>query len=166
MTTKNTEAFELEQVVDWRAAVVSGLVSGVVFFFFLMVGRSLVTGGSIWIVPRYIAAIVMGQEVLPPPVTFDPIIVLVAILINLILALIFTLILAAIIHEWSLAVGTIVGALYGLGLYFINYYTFSYFFPWFYPSRTWVDVAAHILFGLVAGAVYELLEIERYVVED
>ncbi len=166
MSVKSAPSFKLEQVVDWRAAVISGLVSGVIFFFALMIGRSLVTGGSIWIVPRYIAAMVMGQGVLPPPTTFDPVVVLVGFLLNMVIALIFALILAAIIHEWSLAVGAVVGALYGLGIYIINYYTFSYFFPWFFPSRTWVDIAAHILFGLVAGAVYELLEVERYVIED
>ncbi|HSM57414.1 MAG TPA: hypothetical protein VK879_14785 [Candidatus Sulfomarinibacteraceae bacterium] len=155
----------LEQVVDWRAAVLAGLVAGVVFFILQMVGRALVTGGSVWLAPHYIAAIVLGTEILPPPAPFDPLVVLIAILLNTILSLIFTLILAAIIHEWQLITGVIVGALFGLALYAINYYSLSYFFPWFYPIRTWVDVTAHVLFGAIAGGVYEYLEVERFVME-
>lgn len=155
----------LEQVVDWRAAILAGLVSGILFLILQMVGRAILTGGSIWLVPHYIAAIVLGPDTLPPPAPFDPLVLLIAVLLNTVLSLIFTLILAAIIHEWQLLTGIIVGGMFGLALYAINYYSFSYFFPWFYPIRTWVDVVAHILFGMVAGGIYEYLEIERFVAD-
>lgn len=154
---------KMEQIVDWRSAVIAGLVAGLVFLLAEMIGRAAVTGGSPWIVVRYIAAIVMGENVLPPPPTFDAVIFVVALLVNFVLAVIFSMILAAIIHEWELVVGIVIGALFGLAIYAINYYTFTRFFPWFFPVRNWTDILSHVLFGAVAGGVYEALERERFV---
>ena len=149
--------------MDWRSAVIAGLVAGSAFLLAEMMGRALVTGGSPWITVRYIAAIVMGENALPPPPTFDAVIFVVALLVNFALSVTFSVILAAIIHEWELVVGIIVGALFGLAIYAINYYTFTRFFPWFFPVRNWTDILAHVLFGAVAGGVYEALEKERFV---
>jgi hypothetical protein len=124
----------------------------------------LIDGGGAWIFPRYVAAMVMGEGVLPPPATFAVGPVLVAVIIHFILSILFALLLAFIIHRWGLLVGILGGALFGLALYAINYYTFSSFlFPWFYASRTWMDIVAHLLFGAVAGGIYELLEREVFV---
>lgn len=153
----------MEQIVDWRSAVIAGLVAGAIFLLVEMIARAAVTGGSPWITVRYIAAIVMGEDALPPPPTFDATIFVIALLVNFVLAVIFTLILATIIHEWDVLVGIVVGALFGLALYAINYYTFTRFFPWFFPVRNWTDVFSHILFGAVAGGIYEVLERERFV---
>jgi hypothetical protein len=57
------------------------------------------------------------------------------------------------------------GALFGLALYLINFFTFTTFFPWFYPARNWPFAAVHILFGAVAGGIYELLEKDVFVIE-
>jgi hypothetical protein len=114
-------------------------------------------------VPRRVAAIVLGEGVLPPPATFDLTIFLVALLLHLFLSVIYALVLAFIIHRWGLIVGIVGGALFGLALYVVNYYTFSIFFPWFFPVRSWVDVLSHMLFGAVAGGVYEALEVEEFV---
>lgn len=154
---------EMEQIVDWRSAIIAGLVAGLVFLLAEMIGRAAVTGGSPWITVRYIAAIVMGENVLPPPPTFDAVIFVVALLVNFVLAVIFSMILAAIVHEWEMVVGIVIGALFGLAIYAINYYTFTRFFPWFFPVRNWTDILSHILFGAVAGGVYEALERERFV---
>lgn len=162
METETTKV-RMEQIVDWRSAVIAGVVAGIVFLVAEMIGRAAVIGGSPWIPFRYIAAIVMGAEALPPPPGFDPVIFVVALLVNFVLSIIFSLILAAIVHEWELVVGIVVGALFGLALYAINYYTFTRFFPWFFPIRNWTDVLSHILFGATAGGVYELLEREKFV---
>lgn len=158
---ESTPHTEMEQLVDWRAAVIAGLVGGLVFMLVQMIGQAMIAGGSIWAFPRYVAALIMGRDVLLGDLSVA--VIVVGLLLHFLLALIFGLILAAIIHEWNLLVGVVVGALFGLALYAINYYTMSRFFPWFYPVRAWLDITAHVLFGLTAGGVYELLEIERYV---
>lgn len=160
---ESEQSTRMEQIVDWRSAIIAGLVAGLVFLLAEMIGRAAVTGGSPWITTRYIAAIVMGEGALPPPPTFDAVIFVVALLVNFGLALLFTMILAAIIHEWNLVTGIVVGALFGLAIYAINYYTFTRFFPWFFPVRNWTDILSHLLFGAVAGGVYEALERERFV---
>jgi hypothetical protein len=63
-------------------------------------------------------------------------------------------------------VGIIGGAFFGLAIYLINYYTFSYFYPWFYPLRSWIALAGHLFFGAVAGGLYETFERDIYVVEE
>lgn len=157
-TTPRTER---EQLVDWRAAVTASLVAALVFLLVEMIGQAMISGGSVWVFPRYVGAIVLGEDVLLT--NFDPVAVVVGILLHFVLATIFGLVLAAIIHEWELLAGIIVGALFGLALYAINYYTMNRFFPWFYPIRNWLDITAHVLFGITAGAVYEMLEVERFV---
>lgn len=154
----------MEQLVDWRAAVIAGLTGGLVFLLVQMLGQAMVLGGSVWLFPRYVAAIVMGERVLLGDLDIS--VVLVGLLLHFSLAVIFGLILAAIIHEWTLPVGIVVGALFGLALYAINYYTMTRFFNWFYPVYHWLDITAHVLYGLTVGAVYELLEVERFVPVD
>ena len=166
MERKIASDLELEQVVDWRAALLAGVVAGIVFLILQMVGRAYQTGGSVWLAPRYIAAIALGEGVLPPPTNFDLGIFVVALIVNLVLSVLFALLLAAIIHEWDFWFGVIVGGLFGLAIYAINYYTFSRFFPWFFPIRSWVDILSHIVFGALAGGIYEALEIERFVLEE
>jgi hypothetical protein len=153
----------MRQLVDWRAAIIAGIVAAIVFLLVQMVARAALTPGGFWVPLRYIASIVMGESVLPPPASFALAPVLVGLLVHFILSIIYALILAFIIHRWGLAVGIVGGAIFGLGLYAINYYTFSYLFPWFFPIRSWIDIASHVLFGAVAGGVYELLEREVFV---
>lgn len=228
----------MNELVDWRAAITSGFIAGTVFLLAEMAGRALVVGGSVWITIRYIAAIVLGEDILPPPPTFDLGALIVALLVHFALALIFTFIVVAVVHEmampsWAIVSllfiltilgigfyaysvylpdgfipawedvladnaeqlanvilaafvlflisslfliyfipsaeirsGLVVGGLLGLALYAINYYTFTRFFPWFFPVRNWTDVVSHILFGALAGGVYEALEVKRFVPED
>lgn len=154
-----------QAVTDWRAAVVAGVIAGF-FFLILSVGITVVTGGSPWVLFRYTASIVLGEGVLPPPPSFELLAILVALFVHFTLSVLYACILAFIIHRGGLLTGILGGALFGLALYAINYYTFSFFFPWFFPMRSWIVVAAHILFGAVTGGVYEALERDRYVVVE
>jgi hypothetical protein len=86
--------------------------------------------------------------------------------IHLFLAVIYALVLAFIIHRWGLVVGIIGGALFGLALYIINYYTFTALYPWFFPLRSWIALVGHIVFGGLAGGIYEALERDVYVIDE
>ena len=153
---------KMRQVVDWSAAIWAGIVSGVIFLVINMILTAIYVG-SPWVITRLIASIVMGEGVLPPPATFDPAIFVVSLIIHFLLSIIFACILAIILHRWGLLVGIIGGALFGLALYFINFYTFSIIFPWFFPMRSWIMVLSHIVFGVLAGGIYEALEVEEFV---
>lgn len=156
----------VRHIVDWKAAIIAGLIAGAVFLLVLLVAYPLVTGGTPWTVFRFIGAIILGEGVLPPPTTFDGGVVLMALILHFALSVIYTLILAFIVHRWGILISIIGGALFGLALYLINFFTFTMFFPWFYPARAWPFSVVHILFGAVAGGIYELLEKDVFVIEE
>ncbi|MFO7662317.1 MAG: hypothetical protein R6X18_06960 [Chloroflexota bacterium] len=150
-------------VMDWRAAVIAGLIAGGLTMLLWMLLWGVGTGGSLWTPFHHLSAIVLGEEVLTPSLSPVWPVVLSGMIVHLILAVFYTIILAFIIHRWGLVVGIIGGALFGLALYIINYYTFSWIYPWFYPMRSWIAFTGHIFFGAVAGGLYELLERDIYV---
>ena len=152
--------------MDWKAAVIAGLIAGAVFLLVLLVAYPLVTGGTPWTVFRFIGAIILGETVLPPPTTFDAGVVITAVILHFVLSVIYTVVLAFIVHRWGIVISVIGGALFGLALYLINFFTFTMFFPWFYPARAWPFSLVHILFGAVAGGIYELLEKDVFVIEE
>ena len=162
MTTFRTQ---VRHVMDWKAAVLAGLIAGAVFLVVLLIAYPLATGGTPWTIFRFIGAMVLGEAVLPPPTSFDAGIVITAVIVHFTLAVLYTLVLAFIVHRWRLLVSVIGGALFGLALYLINFFTFTYFFAWFYPARAWPFSLVHILFGAVAGGIYELLEKDVFIIE-
>lgn len=151
------------QVMDWQAALWAGLLAGALLLLVLLVGYPLLTGGSSWTVLRFVAAMVLGTAVLPPPATFAAGTAVVGLLVHFGLSVLYTVVLALIIHRWGVVVGFLGGALYGGALFLINFFTFTTLFPWFYPLRSWPFLLLHLFFGAVAGGIYELLEQEKYV---
>jgi hypothetical protein len=155
----------LRQLVDWRAAFWAGIIAGIAFFLLQMALTARLLGTP-WIFPRMTAAIVLGRGVLPPPATFDAGVVAVAIAIHMLLALAYTALIAFVLHRWGLLVGVVGGALLGLALYVINYWTLAGLFPWFLDLKSGIALVSHVVFGALAGGVYELLEVERFVPEE
>jgi hypothetical protein len=162
----STTTGRLRQVVDWSAAVWAGVIAGIIFLILNVLVAPLFLGGNAWIALRYTASILLGERVLPPPATFDLWVLIVALLVYFAMAIAFAVVLALIIHRWGMIVGIIGGALFGLALYFINFYTLTYFYPWFFAIQSWVLLLSHVIFGAVAGGVYESLEVEEFVVVD
>lgn len=156
---------KLRLIMDWRAAVIAGLLAGLLTMLLWVVLLSVVTGGSIWTPFHHIAAILLGEEALTPSRELNVQVVLTGTFIHLTLSVVYAIILAFIIHRWGLVVGIVGGALFGLALYVINYYSFSTLFPWFYPLRSWIALVGHIFFGAAAGGIYEALERDVYVME-
>ncbi len=156
----------MRQVMDWRAAVLAGLIAGALTLLFRMILWATFTGGTLWTPIYHAAAILLGPDNFAPSGAPEFGIAAVGVLVHMTLSLFYTLILAFIIHRWGLVVGIVGGALFGIAIYLINYYTFTTFFPWFYPLRSWLVLAAHVFFGATAGGVYEALERDIYVVDD
>jgi len=152
-----TRTGQLRQVVDWSAAVWAGVISG---FAYLLLAALLGINAGVLI--RLTAALVIGSTAVLAE-TLSVTIIIVGLLTHLILAVGFACLLAIIIHRWGLLVGLIGGALFGLALYSINFYTVFALFPWFAGLRSTQMLVVHVIFGALAGGLYEALEIEEFV---
>ena len=145
--------------IDLRAALWAAAAAGIVFMMLEMAMVMLVQGESPWAPPRMIAAIGMGEGVLPPPATFDAGIMAVAMAIHFALAIVLAVILAWGISRFGLgtAASVVGGAVFGLAVYYINFYGFTALFPWFAMARGAISIIAHAVFGAILGGVYRLL---------
>ncbi|MGH7477289.1 MAG: hypothetical protein ACRELD_13530 [Longimicrobiales bacterium] len=146
-----------EAGIRWTAAIWAGIIAGAVFLMLELVMVPVFLGESAWGPPRMIAAIALGQDVLPPPATFDLVIVLVAMMIHFVLSVLYALVLAWFVSRLGTGAAVATGAAYGLALYVVNFYLFTTVFPWFAMARNWVSIVAHILFGVIAAWAYKRL---------
>ncbi len=147
--------------VDWKAAVWSGLIAGLIFMMLEMIMVPLFGGGSPWGPPRMIAAIALGKGVLPSPPpapTFDLGVMMAAMAVHFMLSVVFACILAWVVARFEMGTALLIGAVFGLLLYLINFYGFTAVFPWFAMARNWISIFTHIVFGLAAAGIYKSME--------
>lgn len=149
----------MSKEVNWRAVIWAGIIAGIVFMMLEMVLVATVGGGSLWGPPRMIGAMVLGSEVLPPPATFEIGVMLVAMLVHLIVSLIYAAILGWAISRWHMSLGTalVVGIVFGLVVYFVDFYLFTAIWPWFATARNWISIFSHAMYGLVLAWVYHAM---------
>lgn len=146
--------------LDGKAAIWAGLVAGIVFLVLEMIMVPVFGGGSPWGPPRMMAAIVLGEGVLPPPATFDLGIILVAIGLHLVLSIVYATVFAVVIGRMNPVPALVVGVIGGLILYLVNFYGFTGLFPWFAMARNWISIFGHVVFGLAVAGTY--LGIRQY----
>jgi hypothetical protein len=107
------------------------------------------------------AAIVMGDGVLPPPATFDFGIVMVAMMIHMMLSIILATVLGLVIARRTLSMmaSMVAGAIFGVVVYYVNFYGATAMFPWFAMARGPISIFSHAMFGLVAGWLYHAIAV-------
>ncbi len=143
--------------ISWSAAILAGLIAGAIFLVLEMTLVPLIGGGSPWGPPRMIAAIAMGEGVLPPPADFAAVPVMVAMMIHFVLSIIYAVVLAFIVARFGLVPAVVIGGVFGLLLYLINFYGFTAVFPWFAMARNGISIFAHIVFGVAAAWIYKAM---------
>jgi hypothetical protein len=148
--------------VNWSAATRAGIIGAAVYLPLQMILVPLFVGGSPWGPPRMIAAIVLGRDVLPPPQTFDFGVLITALVVHFLLAILYALILASLVHRLLIISALLTGAVFGLGLYVLNFYLFTNVFEWFVMQRTWVTVFIHLVFGVLTTWSYKVLALPRF----
>lgn len=154
--------------LDWKAAILGALIAGVVFLMLEMVLVATVGGGSLWGPPRMIGAMVLGKDVLPPPATFDLGVMMTAMMVHFVTAMIYGAILGWVISHWRLGLGAslVAGLVFGLLIYFVNFYLFTAIWPWFAMARNWISIFSHAMFGLVLGWAYHAMASKRWSVQE
>ena len=143
--------------IEWGPAIWSSVIAGVVFAVIEVVLAWAVKGQSPWAPLHMIGAIGLGPDALTPMGTFDLKIIGVAVLIHFALAIVYGVILAFIIQRLGMTAAVVVGALYGLALYFINFYGFTRWFPWFADARDWVSILSHIVQSGLMAWLYKVM---------
>ena len=148
---------------DWLAAAVAGIVAGAVLMLLSLLWAANDIHMQPWMLARRIAAITMGQQVLASA-DFSITVVAVMAVTHYVLGVLFAAVLAAIISIGSIkrspAAVMLIGALFGLLLYVVNFYLLAERFPWFVDMRGGPPLIAHLIFGLVSAGVY--LKFDRH----
>lgn len=138
--------------LDWEASGWAGLAGGAAFLLL-----EIVVGGGAGPALRRIASVALGESVVPLTAPFSAIVILAAAAVHIPLSLIYARILAALIDGMPRGRALGAGALFGAVLYAVNYYALSGLFPWFALARGWSSLASHLVFGVLAAAVYNRL---------
>lgn len=142
---------------DWSASGWAGLGAGAAFIVIQTAFTSMFNGDANLDAVRQIAAIALGESVLPSPTPFTALVFMAAMGVHMIVSLIYARVLAAIINGMNAERAILIGAGFGAALYAVNYYAFTNAFPWFIASRGWITLISHVAFGLIAAGIYEWL---------
>lgn len=141
--------------LDWRAAILAGVIAGVGFAALEMTLNTLLLEGPVARQIRMVAAVILGEEVLSPAADFDWRILLAALAVHLTLSILYAIVLAWIILRLSVGIAEVVGLVFGLLLFLLNFYGLVAYFPWFREGRDWISVVTHLAFGLMAALEYK-----------
>jgi hypothetical protein len=83
----------MSKALNWKATIWAGIIAGIVFIMLEMAMVMGLEGQSPWGPPRMMAAMVMGEGVLPPPATFHFGIIMVAMIVHMMLSIVLAIIL-------------------------------------------------------------------------
>ena len=142
---------------SWPAALSASIIAGVVFAVLELGANWALRGVSPSVLLRMTGALVLGPSTLSPPATVDAGIVLAATLVHLALSIVYGTFLALVLPRVEIAPGILIGGLFGLALYYVNFYGFNIFSPWFAGMRDWVSIASHFAFGAVLACAYNAI---------
>jgi uncharacterized membrane protein YagU involved in acid resistance len=152
--------------VNWSAAVYASVIAGILATVVQIALWSVFADALPTILfrdARLAAAIVMGRGVLPPPASFNWIVMLVATLVHFALSIAYGLALSPLISRLRTPPSMLAGAAFGLCLYGINMYGFTAVFPWFEATRDWITLVTHMVFGVAVAGTYKMLRQWQYV---
>jgi hypothetical protein len=140
---------------DPIAGVLAGAVAGAAYLAAQMAFVATVHGGQGWEPLQRISAMLLGEDVLPPPGQVDLTIAGIGLLIHFGLAITFGRLVDQFVRARGVVQGAWRGALVGLALYAVNYWLVApWAFPWFEENRGLTTALDHLLFGGVAGVAY------------
>jgi len=147
--------------INWSAAIWSSVIAGLVFAALEVVMVPVFQGGSMWAPLHMIGAIALGPSAMAAPDTFDLPVVGTAVAVHMVLAIVYGVILAYLIQRLDTGMAVVGGALFGLALYFINFYGFTRWFPWFADARDWISIFTHMVQSGLMAYMYKVMDRNR-----
>lgn len=152
----------MRQLVDWSAALWAGLLAGTIYLAVLVFVLPRFVEGNAWAMVRLLASIVLGEGILAPPATYDLGALVAGVGAHYLLSILFALLVATVLHRYGMVIGVLGGAVFGLALFAINAYGMTAVLPNFMVMQSLPFLLAHLLFGALAGGIYEMLEVEEF----
>ena len=149
-------------LVDWRASIIAGLVAGTIFLILNMLLIPAALDGSVEMLVRYIASILLGEQAVNPGYEYGTMTLLIAVALHYLLSILFAMLVALVVHRGGILLGLLGGTLLGGAIYLINMYAVTQIFYWFFTLESTLFLLLHLLFGAVTGALYESLERTPY----
>lgn len=145
---------------DGAAAIVAGLAAGAVLMVLDLLWPLMFGNGDPWATSHKIAALLMGQQVLHTS-GFDLGVVATALLIHYTLGVFSGFVVGAAIAglrcESSIAMTQAIGYVFGVVVYFVNFYVLASLLPWFQDMRGEATFLGQLAFGVCAASVYRKL---------
>ena len=135
-----------------KPVVTAGILAGIAFLMAEMILLAM-SGQSPFGPPRMMAAMAMGKDVLPPPATFDFVIMMVAMMVHIVLSIMSAFVFGLIYSRMgrSLPMALLLGAVFGLIMYFVAFYLATAIWPWFEMARGMISIVGHVIYGAVLG---------------
>jgi len=147
--------------INWSATIWASVIAGLVFAVLEVAMVPLFQGKSPWAPLHMIGAIALGPGAMASPDTFDIGIIATAVVVHMLLAIVYGIVLAYIIMRFDTPMATIIGALYGLALYVINFYGFTKWFPWFADALDWISIFTHMVQSGLMAYLYKVFDRRR-----
>lgn len=145
----------LQKNFSLKALLIAGLAAGTVMLLTNVILNPIVLDVNPGLTLRYFAALLLGSDSLTDDGSGN---LVLGVVVHYALSLLFAIPITLLIHRYGLTVGIVGGAILGLALYSINIYTTTALFEWFFALKSSVLLISHVLFGAVAGGVYELFD--------
>ena len=142
---------------SWPAALWASIIAGVVFAVLELGANWALRGVAPSALLRMTGALVLGPTTLSPPSSLDAGVVLAATLVHVGLSIVYGTFLALVLPRVEMTPSIVIGGLFGLALYYVNFYGFNIFSPWFAGMRDWVSITSHLVFGAVLAAAYNAI---------
>lgn len=144
---------------DWAAAAVAGFAAGAILMVLELAWAALAGTNGPWRIAQLVAALTLGTGSLQgSPFAFDAGIVGMALATHYVVGVAFGAalgyVLAGFHYDTSVTVTLLIGAAFGVVMYLIVFHGLTQVFHWFTELRGWTTLAAHLVFGTSAAALY------------
>ena len=152
---------ERRRITRWIKGAWTGLIAGTLFLGVQMLLAAIFSQGGIWDALRLSASVALGSGAVATSVPFTIRILLIGLLVHFLLSIWYAVVLGMIIRNLKPATAALLGAGFGLVLYFVHFYGLTHFYPWIVSARSWIAVAGHLVFGLSAAWIYSHLHMRE-----
>jgi len=151
---------KVRRIPDWEAAGLAGLFGGLCFMLLEMALMPFATAtGDLWRAPWMVADIVFDGTLANPG---NGMILATALFTHFTLSLIYGRVLGGLIFIRPRREAQWIGALFGLALYFVNFYGIGALIPRLYADRNWAWLVCHVAFGVITARAFVRLERVAY----